>query len=269
MGKDNCRNGYTLIELVIAMSLSAVLALVSAAVLISLSRVGQLSEQTGEEKVSARILQKTLSRYLSGALNTDWTNSVIDNVDSGRGKLRIFRSGLNATSSASQFQVVGLFLREEGFPSLSQPSGDVRATAMYFKNPKPKEPGELRIVTSPSGHGAATLAPSQAQFRIENILEFEVSPGGYRSVSGDAARIVRVRYVYRRFSSLNKKDWRWCPQDKISKITACQTKEGFKDIEKIFQVTLFNNALETTIGGGAYKENILGDIYFFNVKVQE
>lgn len=258
--------GYTLIELIIALSLSAVLALVASSALIAIGGAGAYGRRSAELEASSRFMDEVLRRYIGSAVHVDWTSGNIGNIASGRGLIKKFRSGFSL-SAAAPFEAIGLFIREAGSAGSSFNRGDLRATALYFKNPSPTTSGELKIVTSPHGMGAARLSPSQAQIEFDSIVELELSPGVYNVASGDAVRIMNVRVVTRKFTSEERGDWRWCPSDRINRQASCRTKAPFRDIEKNFKLVMYNNAIETTLSnsdGSPHRETLLGNIYFYS-----
>src|SRR5690606_16215036 len=95
---------------------------------------------------------------------------------------------------------LGVFLHEMGRPYLEQVQGNIEASAIYFREPTRTTPGELLFARSRQGSGIVTLSSENFFERIKDLVEVEVSPGGVAAEAGEAARVVQIRLVFRRYT---------------------------------------------------------------------
>jgi prepilin-type N-terminal cleavage/methylation domain-containing protein len=256
--------GFTLIELLISTAIMGFLAVVASIGVLQIVKFNVHVTKSVELQETSRSLATALPFYLGQGLDMDWTNSPINNIGNGRGRLLTFSSSLEMSSTAQAIPI-GVFLREAGNPGNGTNLGEINATAMYFKNPTPTTSGELIFSSSSASSGAHTLSANNPRARFNNIVEFEITPGGYTSQINTPVRVARVRVVYRKFTAGNANDMRFCP----GMITngACRSETQFKDLERIYFITLPNNSLTTSdyisSTGGPRTESLYGDMYFF------
>jgi hypothetical protein len=259
MGRNNL--GYTLIELLMASGIGALVILGSTTMLLQFLQASWYSNHTSEQWSNIQTAQLILPQYFGQALNVDWTNAAIGNIGAGRGQIRFFTSGFNATGGAQAPESVAAFLREAGYPSPSNPGSDIRATAVYFRNPSVSESGQLIVSSSGPGFGPANLSSNDPWNVLDSIVELEVGNAGYLSVPGDPVRALRLRIVFRRFIDPDQTQWQYCPQDQIPSNNACQTSARFVDETVFLDIPVVNNRIPTDFGT---EETLYGNLYFFN-----
>lgn len=251
--------------MVVAIFLSAGVLLIAGSVLLLVGKTNSFVHYSADEEANVRALSSSLPLYLGQAVNIDWTDTTITNINGGRGRLLNFTSSFNPTPLPPI--AIGIFLREAGIPNSTIPTSDLRATGLYFRNPTTLTEGELIISSATSGTGNVTVSSDQVSQSFKSIVGLEVSPGGFPSVSGDPVRVVKVKITYRKFLSTDKNEWRWCPEaNKLG--PNCQTSARYQDIEHILHIPLPNNAIPTNFtrpDGSQRNETLFGDLYFFRL----
>ena len=256
--------GFTLIELMISTAIMGFLAVVASIGVLQIVKWNVHTAKSVELQENSRSLATALPFYLGQGLDVDWTNSPITNIGAGRGRLLSFRSSLEPSSSAQAIPI-GVFLREAGNPGNGTNLGELSATAMYFKNPTPTTSGELIFSSSSPNSGSHTLSANNPRARFSNIVEFEITPGGFASQINTPVRVARLRIVFRKFTAGNPEDMRFCPG--MITNAACRLETQFKDIERIYLISLPNNSLTTSdyisSTAGPRTETLYGDMYFF------
>ncbi len=254
--------GFTLVELLIASAIGVILILGASMMLLQFTKAHWYSNYTSEEWSNIQLANFILPRYFGLGLGVDWEAGNIGNIGGNRGQIRMFNSGLNPGSIPQQPITVGSFLREAGNPSPANTGSDIRATGIFFKNPSITEPGELIISSSDQGFGSAVVSSDNPIHVLSSIVEMQVSPAGFPSISGDPVRAVRLQVVFRRFLDPDQTAWQYCPEAEIPNWSGCQTKARYVDETLLLDVPLVNNAIATDFGTN---ETLYGNMYFFNM----
>lgn len=251
--------GLTLIELIVASTMGTLLILGCASMLLEFTKAHWYSHYSAEESARVQRASFTMNRYLGNAINVDWTTGAINNIGGNRGQIRIFDSGFYAAGGAPPVTTVGVFLREAGYPSSTNPGSDIRATALYFINPTETQGGRLFISSTPAGFGNVTLASNQYDVMFENLVEFHMNPSGFASGNGDPVRVVKLEMTFRRFRDSRQADWRFCPVAQMARPN-CNTRSKYVDEKVSLDVALVNNAIPTDFGTN---ETLYGNVYFY------
>jgi prepilin-type N-terminal cleavage/methylation domain-containing protein len=260
------QRGFTLIELILSIGLMTVLMLGGVYSLMQLIQTGKTIEEQIVTTTNTKLLAQTLPKFLGMAINVDWTTAPINNVGAGKGQIRIYDSGFNLAPQPPV--AVGLFLREAGSPNAGNFRGNLKGTAIYFQNPTPNTPGELRISTSGSGEGLKSLYSDASVFNFTDLVALSIGPAGHTSTNGEPVRAVRVQITSRKFYAGSKTNW--CTERAIRDgLGDCASRpSNFRDIEKIIFVSLINNRISdeslTTVTGIVKPESLYGSLYFFN-----
>lgn len=256
-----------MIELIVAVAIATLVSLMVLPGIHYITKAQIYLKESAELEETNKELSNIIPLYIGHAVNVDWTSSAINNIDGGRGRMRIFNSSM--TASVAPPVAVGVYLREVGDPGASNARGDIRATALYFRNPSPTTPGELLISTSGFGVGTTTLSSDQSAHRFENIVEFSLRPGGNSTIN-EPVRVVEARIVIRKFSLNNQGGDFWCPQfniDNGSPGCGGANLRNFRDIVHTLYLPVVNNAIDTTdyinTAGDLRKETLYGNLYFF------
>lgn len=259
--------GFTLVEAIVVALLVAVFALMAVTGMTYLGQAQATFTRSVELEENSRLLAATVPRYLGQAVNTVWDTGPIGDIGAGQGRLQLaFDSGLDmlATPPAS----LGVFLRESGHPAAGNPGSDLRATALYFRNPTPLSEGELIVSSSGPGGGALTLSPDDpGVLKFGSIVELHQSPAGMSAKSGDSVRVIRLRIVYRKFTDPERSNWRWCPAADMAQ-PKCASVAQYRDVTRTLDIPLVDNAVATNTfyeDGTRRKETLFGDLYFFGM----
>lgn len=259
------QQGLTIAELVISITILSLVVLVTFEGLRLIHRTQFQFQGTVEQKTDFYMLEKVLSLHIGQAIEVDWTNTRIENIDLGRGKIRAYQSGLANTKDKPPV-ALGVFLREAGSPMSGAPSSKILASAVYFKEPTPFQSGELLIASSRNNSGQVTLNSEDADFRFKSLTQVRITSGGYKSKAGEPARVAKIETWQRKFTTPNKKSWRWCPQSLISKRSSCKSSASFRDVKSTLYITITNNSFDTGVlssTGTTQKESVYGDTYNF------
>lgn len=252
--------GFTLVELMIAGGIGVIVILGASMMLLQFSKANWYTHYTSEEWSNIQLASFILPKYIGQGLNVDWEGPTIGNIGGGRGKIRLFTSGFNSSGIAARPVTIGAFLREAGNPTPSNTGSDIRATGIYFITPTITTPGEILISSSDQGFGNTTISSSNPRHRLDSIVEMQITPAGFPSVSGDPVRAVRLRIVFRRFLDPDQNRWQYCPEAEIPNFAACQTTARFVDETLLLDIPLVNNSIPTDFGT---QETLYGNLYFF------
>lgn len=280
--KNTIKNtrGFTLIELIISMSLLSFLILGGTYSLVKLFETTTIANEQISLKTDVSLLEKLLPLYLGMAVNTEWTTAPIINITAGeRGKVRLgYESGFDVANP--QTEAVALFLRETGSPNIGNTFGNLKGTAIYFREPSVETQGELLISTTGTAPGSsATLSSSGAAFAFGNIVKLRMS-SAVSSTNADLVKGVQFDITVRKFLSGNRNFW--CPEDQIA-TPACASVQAdpssmsnYRDIEKSFYINLINNNViddditavgvdetSSNVSDIIVEESAYGSLYFF------
>lgn len=261
--------GFTLIEIMMVSAVASIIALMGVSALLLMGKMGSFVQHSADTEENSRLLASVLPSYLGQALEIDWSNNTIGDIGSGRGQLRLFKSGVNISKPAPT--PIGVFLRETGRPSGGFQKSDLRATGFYFRNPTPTTPGELIIASSPQGTGDIVLTPDQPIQSFDSIVQLTLEPTDSFKASEPAVRSVKMSVVFRKFISESKREWRWCPAEYIATYPQCKTMASYRDIHRVFHIPLKNNALPTDlirVDGTKIKETLYGQLYFYRLTTE-
>lgn len=253
--------GFSLTEIVVALAVSGILVMMAGKGLIDITRASVVAQDTADKWREEQSLAFSLNSYLGRALEVNWTNTAINNIGSGAGRLRDFTSGFVNSATNSQYITVGAFLREAGAPDPTNPTSDIRATGIYFKNPSIQQSGQLVISSSQPGFGQVEISSHQPDVVYDSIVELDIKPGSSLSNSGSPVRMAHIKIVTRRFLSTIKTQWHYCPASQLGN-AGCQTSARYVDTTQHIFVPMANNAITNGFGQG---ESLYGDIYFFQV----
>jgi len=264
--------GFTLIELVISIGLMSVLMMGGVFSFMKLIENAKTIDEQIISTTNMNVLAQVLPKYIGMAVNVDWHDlgvSPITNVGAGKGQIAFFNSGFDI---APQPPInIGLFLRESGSPNPGNTRGNLKGTALYFRNPTPDTPGEFRITTSGNGSGVKNLYSDASTFIFSDLVGLSLSPAGHGSIAGEPVRSVRVQITMRKFFSGRKTNW--CTATAITAGTAgCNSVDRlretkFRDVNKTIFISLTNNRISdeslTTAAGVIKTESLYGSLYFF------
>ncbi len=275
------QRGFTLIELIISMSMMTFLMLGGAYSLMKLFETSTVANEQISLKTDVSMLERLLPQYLGMAVNTRWTSNPIGNIAADqKGEILLdYDSGFDVATP--QTVAIALFLRETGSPNIGNTFGNLKGTAFYFREPTVQTPGELLISTTGTAPGSSsTLSSGTAAFTFSNIVKLELT-STTPAVNNVAVRVVQIDITVRKFLSGNRNFW--CPDDQLD-VPACalvqgdsRTRSNYKDIDKVFYITLVNNniidddmrAVGFDASGTNLQEDILveesiyGSLYFF------
>ncbi len=253
--------GFSLTEIVVALAVSGIVVMMAGKGLLDITRASVVAQDTAEKWNEEQSLAFSLNSYLGRALRVNWTTSPITNIGNNPGLLRDFNSGFVNSNTNSQYITLGAFLREAGAPDPANPTSDIRATGLYFKNPSIQQSGQLVISSSSPGFGPVTISSHDPDVVYDSIVELEIKPGSSLSNSGAPVRMAHVRVVTRRFLTTIKTQWHYCPASQLGN-AACQTGARYVDTTQHLFIPMANNAITNGFGQG---ESLYGDIYFFQV----
>ena len=254
--------GFSLIEIMVASATGIIVIMIAVLGLLKVTTANLLVRYTADEWANNQAIKQALPAYMGQGLDVDWTSGNINNIGGGRGKVRIYQSGFNATGAPQVFTTVAAFLRETGFPSPALNSSSILATAIYFREPSLNAPGELIISSSGPGFGPIQLNSSNYRRKFDSIVELDIRPGGFSSSDGDPVRVARVRVVTRRFSKTDPAGWRWCPRSELATRSACNTATKYVDQVQYINIPFANNTITTHFGS---EETLYGQLYFFGM----
>lgn len=274
--------GFTLIELIISMSMMTFLMLGGAYSLMKLFETSTIATEQISLKTDISMLERLLPQYLGMAVNTRWTTNPIGNIAADqKGEIFLdYDSDPSFDVATPQTEAIALFLRETGSPNVGNTLGNLKGTAFYFKTPTVRTPGELLISTTGTAPGSSsTLSSGAAAFTFSNITKLELT-STTPAADDEAVRVVQMNITVRKFLSGNRNFW--CPDDQLG-VPACalvqgnpQTRSSYRDINKVFYITLVNNNIiadnMSAVGVDAngviqddllVEESIYGSLYFF------
>ncbi len=259
--------GFTLVEIVIACALATVVVLLAATAMLFLGKTSSYVTRTAETEELIRTVDARLTEYLASAINVEWTPSAIGNIDTGAGKIRSARTSFSRT--VQRPEALAIFLREVGRPSSANPNGDIQASAIYFRQPTPRLPGELSFATSSAATGAVILSSDNVLDRFQQIVGVFFEPVGYNESGIQPVRTVRATITFRKFLDSDQSLWRWCPAAFMATRAECRTTAPFKDISHIVQVAVVNNRVATSRidRSGPIEESLFGNLYFFKPSI--
>lgn len=263
------QSGFSLLELMISIACCSLITLMSIPALLMILNGGRMNRETVDMEENNKMMSMILPNYIGQAINVDWTSFPIVDISGDRGQILNFTSQYSPVADPLPI-TVGVFLREAGHPSTATAYGDIRAVALYFKNPSLTTAGEFTISSSPQNVGQVVLNSDQFEYRVGSLVGLKVSPGGYHIGDNTPVRVVQVEMVYRKFLTADASLWHWCPEDSLGE-AGCDTGVSFKDIKKTIHISLVNNSIETSdfISGTNIrrKENLYGNLYFFGLTV--
>jgi|GEM_PF-5576057 len=252
-------SGFTLIEIVLALGILFFVMIGVSSFMLNAGKARMNAEREADLRVDKAVFSRALEKYISSAVNVEWTSAVINDVNAGKGLLRKYRSNLIADANSAPL-TLGLFLRDAGVNQ-----SDIRATALYYKEPTPLTPGRISLATSTSGTGSVDLNSNSAELTLDSVVDFEIGVGGMDVVDGEPVRVVKLNITQRVFTSGDQNDWRWCPAS-MSAVPACIMTVGVKDVESFYYLSLNKNLIDTgvTRSTGANKmETIDGEVYIY------
>jgi prepilin-type N-terminal cleavage/methylation domain-containing protein len=270
------QNGFSLVEIIVAMAISMVSLLAVAAIFRygteSYKQTAKRAETKEYLSIAAHNFNNTFTyaQSIKGVTVPPISTSI---AVGNPGELLIGNWDTLTTTAPGTWIPIANFRRESSFSANT--AGDrksaFRQTGIFYRTPTPTTAGVL-FFTFGDAVPATLMTPSYSGVYIPNVVELTIDDPQYTfAINGITyLKSFHVKMSLRDYTTGNPVIWRWCPRKDIDNGMAnCATTSQYKDLKQDFYINMLNTVLgapDAAVNNLKTAERILGPIYVFPVK---
>lgn len=249
--KTNNNSGFSLIELMVGVGLSAI-ATLACFTLINQSYSSYVSASNTSANIietvgSAATLRQILS-YSVNIINDNTQLKIPTQFSKDAGYVREFDlTDWDSTISGSG-EIIPVFtgyvdqLKSSEFPTANEivPSIRFLPITVFFQKPTVDKYGVIYMALGNSK--SKTLQPSDAQFLIDQIVDFKIKDIEIPYKNTKRVSRFTMEFTRRNFKKVTENEYIWCPPQFMSK-SVCSKIRSYFDTSEFININLRNNKL--------------------------